>query len=258
MTDRNNIQDELKDLNSNLPWKRGQAPFSVPDGYFDGLASAVLARIKTQSAVAEELAELSPLLSSVPKTMPYTLPEGYFEENLSLLPFLSGEEKASPLLSRAGKDMLYTVPQGYFESLPQQVLAKIGRPQAKVVPLFSRGWMRAAIAAVVGGIIFISGYQYFNNTGDAQTASQQAVDTSKTWVAKNDPAALQGLKAVSPKELEEFIETVPLTLAGNGEKSSVTVGKGEVESLLKGVSEKEIKSFLEQLPIVDEDLTIIN
>lgn len=257
MNGQDNIRDELKDMNSNLPVSSSQAPFYVPDGYFDGLAATILAKVKTQNAVAEELAELSPLLASASRTMPYSLPEGYFEENLSALPFLP-DEKESPLLSSVGKALPYAVPQGYFENLPQQVLAKLPRPEGKVVPLFSRKWLRMAVAAAIGGIIFIGGYQYFNNKGDIQTAAQQPVDTSKNWTAKNDQAVLQDLKNVSPKDLDEFMETVPLRPAEAQEKSSVSVGKGEVEKLLKGVTEKEIENFLEQLPGVDEDLAIIN
>lgn len=258
MTNQNNIQDELKGMNSNLPVNGSGAPFSVPESYFDGLAATILAKAKAQDDTpVQELAALSPFLASLPRTMPYNLPEGYFEENLSGLAFLS-EEKESPLLNSVGKAMPYAVPQGYFENLPQQVLAKLTRPAGKVVPLFSRNWMRAAVAAVVGGIIFIGGYRYFNNTGDAQATAQQPVDTGKTQVAQNNQPALQDLKNVSPKELNEFMEAFPLDPASAKRESSASVGKGEVEKLLKGVSEKEIKNFLEQLPSVDDDLAIIN
>lgn len=258
MSDRNNIQDELKGMESNLPVDGGPAPFSVPDGYFDGLAATILAKAKAQDAdAAEELAVLSPLLASVPRTMPYNLPEGYFEENLSALPFFS-EEKESPVLNSVGKALPYTVPQGYFENLPRQILEKLPKREGKVVPLFARNWMRAAVAAVVGGFIFISGYRYFNNKGDAQTALEQPVDTTKNWTAKNDQAVMQDLKNVSPKELDEFMSTMPLKPAETRESSSVSVNKGEVKKLLKDVSAKEIENFLEQLPSVDEDLAIIN
>lgn len=256
MAGEDNIQDELKNLNSGLPANADGLPFSVPRGYFDGLAASILAKVKTQNAVAEELAELSPLLATLPKAMPYSLPADYFDENLSALPFLFPATESQ--LNAAGKEMPYAIPPGYFEHLSQQVLAKVRRPERKLVPLFSRGWMRAAVAAVVGGIIFISGYQYFNRGGQGQSVVQRSADTSGSWMARNGQTVLQALKNVSSKDLDEFIEAVPMMLTEKGKGSSASAGKGEVEKLLKGVSKKEIENFLEQLPSIDEDLAIIN
>lgn len=257
MADQNNIQDELRDLNSGLPVNNSPTPFSVPEGYFDGLAASILAKVKGQSpTAAEELNELSPLLASLSKQMPYGLPAGYFEDNLSALPAFM-QESESPLLASIGKELPYAVPQGYFDQLPQQVLAAVSQPKGKVVPLFSRTWMRAAVAAVMGGVIFLSGYQYFNSGGDAQTAAQQPVDTSKNWMAKNEHPVVQDIKNASTRELEEFINTVPVapqekaTAAKPAEKTAV-------KEMLKDVSVKEIDAFLEQLPTNDEDLALID
>jgi hypothetical protein len=256
MNNQDNIKDELRGMNSNLPDHNSQNPFSVPEGYFDGLAASILAKVKGQSsAAADELKELSPLLASLSKEMPYSLPAGYFEENLSALPCFA-EEIKSPVLAAIGKHLPYGTPQGYFENLPQQVLAKVAQPKAKVVPLFARTWMRVAVAAVMGGVIFLSGYQYFNSAGDGQVASQQPVDTSKNWVAKNDHPVVQDIKKASTKELEEFINTVPVT-----PQEKTTAGpteKTEVKNRLKDVSVKEIDAFLEQLPAVDDELALID
>lgn len=258
MTDRNNIQNELKNLNSDLSANSDGTPFAVPDGYFKGLAASILTKAKTQdSTAAQELAELSPLLASLSKAIPYDVPNDYFGENLSTLPFLFEEEK-STILSSLGKSMPYEVPVGYFQNFPQQVLSKLTKTEGKVVSLFSRPWMRVAAAAVVGGIIFISGYQYFNKAGDTRTASQQAVDTSNAWVAKNDQSVLSDLKKVSKKDLEDFIQTVPLRPTETKDGSSASVNKEEIKKLMEGVSKKEIDNFLEQLPNVDDDLAIIN
>lgn len=256
MTDQDNIQDELGRLNSGLPVNNSQGPFSVPGGYFDGLAASVLAKLKGQQlSVADELRELSPLLASLSREMPYRLPAGYFDENLSALSFVEGD-KRSAVLETIGKELPYTVPQGYFDTVPPLVLAKLPKNEAKRVPLFAGNWMRVAVAAVITGIIFLGGYQYFNSAGDAQTAGQP-VDTSQNWLAKNEPRVVQDIKKASTNELDEFIRTVPVVPARQQAAAQPTE-KATVKALLNDVTEKEIDAFLEQLPTAEDDLALID
>ncbi|NCI47581.1 hypothetical protein [Sediminibacterium soli] len=56
--------------------------FGVPEGYFEGFAGSVLARIRAGNAASEplaELAEIAPLLHAIPRQEVYTVPAGYFE-----------------------------------------------------------------------------------------------------------------------------------------------------------------------------------
>src|SRR4051812_48111837 len=71
------IQQELKEMSSSLVAAVGSG-YTVPAGYFEGLAESVLSRIRSVNA-AEETALLSPFLSSLSKSMPYSVPENYFE-----------------------------------------------------------------------------------------------------------------------------------------------------------------------------------
>lgn len=247
MTNQNNIQDELRNLNSGLPVQNSAGPYSVSQGYFDGLAASVLAKIKGQSStVAEELETLSPFLASFPKATPYSLPENYFDQNLSELSFLLSEAE-SPVVAAIGKAMPFSVPEGYFEALPNQVLAKVAEPKGKVVSLFARKWMRVAIAAVVGGIVFVSGYQYLQRSGNELAVAPQSLSASKV---------LQDIRKVSTEELENFIKA--FSPAAEPQKVSHSARTGDVKALLQGVSKKEIESFLEQLPTADDDLTLMN
>lgn len=258
MTDQNNIQDELRDLNSSLPANSGEGPFSVPQGYFDGLAASVLAKVKGQSsAVAEELQALSPFLASLPKTTPYSLPQNYFDQNISALPFLFSEVE-SPLVAAIGKKMPYTVPGNYFETLPQRVLAEATRHKAKVVPLFARRWMRVAVAAVVGGIIFAGAYRYWYQPNAGQVATQQPANSSQNQTAKTETSVLQDIKNASTTELQEFIKELPFGQTAEPQKASHQVKRNDVDDLLKGVSKKDIENFLEQLPVADDELTSID
>ena len=261
MADQDNIQDELRSLNSGLPGSNSQhPPFSVPEGYFDGLAASILAKVKAQTlSPADELQELSPLLAGISKQMPYSLPAGYFDENMATLPFLTGETE-SMVLKAIGKELPYTVPQGYFENLPEQVLEKLSSPKAKLVPLFARRWMRAAVAAVVGGVMLIGGYRLLNTQENEEPAAEnrQLADTTGKMVASNNQSSVvQDIKQASTEELDAFIKSVPL----NTGKISAVVAKQtdqkKVKELLKDVSVKEIDNFLEQLPSADADLATI-
>lgn len=258
--DQDNIQNELRDLNSLLPANSSQPLFSVPEGYFDGLAARILENVKKEdNGAAAELSALSPLLASLSKENVYYLPEGYFEENIAALPFVVKED-ASVLLNTIGKDLPYTVPDNYFDLLPERTMANLTRPKAKVVPFFSRTWMRVAVAAVIGGAICVGGYQLLNNdtsNGPSTATVYQPADTAKNLVAENKTTVAQDIKNVSTEELDAFIGAVPYNPAKFQKKVPSPAGN-EVEVLLKDVSENEINAFLDQLPTADAELFVID
>src|SRR5438270_8274638 len=105
-----NIKDELRDLNSQLP--DNQVPYSIPEGYFEGLAGAVLAKIKGDQgeSASDEIGQLSPLLASISRNMPYSFPDNYFQTVDEEIPVLIAEEKESAVLSFIGKTMPYVLP----------------------------------------------------------------------------------------------------------------------------------------------------
>lgn len=260
MDDQNNIQDELRSLNSSLPVNNNPYPFSVPEGYFDGLAERILATVKEQStSAADELQALSPLLAGLSKEMPYSVPEGYFERNAAQPPFFLTEEE-SPVLAAIGKALPYTVPQGYFENVPQQIMAKLVRPKAKVVPFFSRTWARVAVAATIAGIVFIGGYRLLNNKPETVTAAtaRQPADTTGNLTAANGSSVSQYIQNSSVEELNEFMKTLPVNNARMQRATLAPTEKKEIREWLKEVPEKEIDAFLEDLPTADENLLVID
>ena len=246
MNSRIHILNELRELNSTLPPNVNEPVFTVPDGYFENFAATVLQRIKGVEApsVSEELSSLSPLLAAIPKKMPYSTPENYFSELAADLPALTNEEILPSVLAEHHRHMPYEIPAGYFESLPAQVLAKVNKPRAKVIQMAPRRWMRIAVAAMVAGIITISGIAYFN--GSSSVDPQSSPDE---WVANK-------LNGVSNDALEEFIQTTG-AIAGN-EVAHGAAKHAEVRSMLGDVSDKELEKFLEQVPTDDEELVIIN
>lgn len=253
MSSQKNIQEELNSLQSGLPVTNGR-PFSVPEDYFEGLASSVLAKVKASDASAQsELAEISPLLAGISKVMPYSVPLFYFEQNAELIPGFSEEPQLS-FLGSVGKELPYKIPQGYFDALPEQVMAKVTQPTVKVVPLFARKWMRMAAAAVVGGALFVGGFQYFNDRPQTNLANN-TVDSTKTLVAQNAPAIEQEIKKTSTKELKDFIQTVSIN-AKVPKVQTTSSDKQDVKELLKDVSDTEMETFLSALPTADDDLTV--
>jgi hypothetical protein len=261
MNRQNNIQDELRSLNSSLPVDNSPTPFSVPEGYFDGLAAQLLAKAKAQDAsAAAELLALSPLLAGISKKIPYTVPEGYFDETEAVLSSIAKEE-ISPLLASIGKAMPYTVPQGYFEQLPAQIMATLTRPKAKLVPFFSRTWAKAAVAAAIGGIVFFGGYRLLNNspeTPEPLVTAQRPADTLNNQVAQNKAGLAPDMKNISTEEVEAFINNLPLNPAKVQRPSAAPAEKQEVAKWLKDVPQAEVDAFLEALPTADENLLVID
>ncbi len=253
MSNQAHIQDELRSFDSNLPFNNSQ-PFLVPEGYFEGLAASVLAKIKSSEAsVQKELEGLSPLLAGISKTMPYSVPLFYFEQNSEALPDL--HEPDLSFLNGIGKQLPYQVPQGYFENLADEITSKVAPVTAKVVPMFARKWMRMAAAAVIGGFVAISGYQYF--AGTAPTVSAQP-DSTQMQVAYTPSVIEKEIKKVSTKDIENFIETVDVTPKKKEAETKNIAAKAEVKNLVKDVSDSDMESFLSQLPAADEDLGATN
>jgi hypothetical protein len=247
MAHRNNILQELNELESSLANQPVQNAYSVPEGYFEGLAQQVLHRVKAMDAgtAGEELAHLSPLLRDMPKQMPYAVPAGYFDElgdrmlnvvNDKTQTAAEELEQLSPLLGGLKKEMPFSIPQGYFETvaIPQTE----EKPAAKVVSLTSRKWFKYAAAAMIIGVIstmFV-------------IIKRSNVDPNKNpagWVAKQ-------MKNVSTDDINNFIELTDETLPQKEVIASADK-KEEVKQLLQDVSDKEIQEFLDELP-VDETI----
>ncbi len=248
MTQNSNILQELNELESSLAGLAAQNIYSVPDGYFEGLAGQVLNRIKAMEAAnaAEELGYLSPMLSNMSKQLPYTVPAGYFEgleEQLMQTVRNSNDyqtateelETLSPLLSGLKKEMPYSVPQGYFENLATDINTQANKTETKVISLGSRKWFRYAAAAVVVGVIATLSFMLINQ--DKVTADKD----SYAWVKKN-------IKKVSTEKIEEFIQLT------DEDKSvaSIDTKIEDVKELVKDVPENEIQSLLNDTELLDD------
>lgn len=253
MTQKDNILQELKELDSRLADVVLQNIYTVPAGYFDNLAEQVLARIKAMQAsnAADELNALSPQLGKVSREMPYSIPKDYFatlSDNVLKTIHTAGlsakDELAaiSPLLSSLKKENPYHIPEGYFESLPTTKPKEARQPSAKVVSMFSRSWFRYAAAAVVTGIIVLGSLSLFTNE---QESGGKALARFTRDVIKMDE-----------QQKDDMIDFFDAGLNGKETAQVNTDNKNsqEVKELLVGVSEEELKDFQEQTEAIEEVL----
>jgi hypothetical protein len=250
MNSKNAIQEELRDLDSSLP-KCEKPVFDLPEGYFENFAASVLAKIKGEAeiSVQEELQHLSSTLSTIPRTMPFSVPEAYFANLTSNLPTLLKDDFVPEELKKLAKRVPYDVPVDYFENLPAQILSKVAKPKAKVVSMSARHWVRYAAAAIVTGLIAISGILYFkNNTG--KEIALDPLKEPKAWVADK-------LEDVSNQDLEEFISTTDVGLNGKEIVQTVVTAQ-EVRKLLNDIPDNELDVFLDEVPTESEEALMVN
>lgn len=247
MIQRDNILQELSELNSQLAGQNPVNVYTVPAGYFEGLLAGVMKRIKALEAAnaADELAHLSPLLNSFSKENPYSVPAGYFEQlstrvngYIHTADHLSAEEETatlSPLLAGLKKENPYQVPAGYFENLAAAVSADEARPAAKVVALPKRKWFLYAAAAVVTGLIVMAGFLMFGNSRkDAEGIRVMAKVTKD----------IKKLDEVQKDDLIDFLNT---GVTGTETAKLNTESKSkEIKQLLQDIPEEELKDFQEQ------------
>jgi len=257
MAQKDNILQELNELQSSLATTGFANVYAVPDGYFDALPEQLLRRIRAMDAgnVSDELGYLSPLLSSVSKKMPYTVPAGFFTDQEERImqaikndrnELTTDEElkELSPLLSSLKKETPYSVPQGYFEKLDTVIPREKEKPAAKVVSITRQNWFRYAAAAVLIGVIAISGLVFVKNNG----------------TTSNDPEAIVNkmMKKVSNDEIHNFVQmTEPVTPVADEQAPVIAQAeikdKKEVQELIKDLSDKDIQSFVEDAQSVETE-----
>ncbi|MFL5771991.1 MAG: hypothetical protein ACJ75F_02460, partial [Flavisolibacter sp.] len=103
-------------------------------------------------------------------------------------------------------------------------------------------WMRVAAAAIIAGIITISGIVYFSGKQEIKVDNPQ-------WVAKK-------LQNVSDRELDEFVKTSDVNQGTIATVKKKAVKTSEVNRLLKDVPDNELDAFLEQMPSEDLEASL--
>lgn len=248
MSTKDNIVQELQELESSLANIPPAITYTVPAAYFDTLTETILLRIKAMNAGSsrEEAELLAPVFKHVPQKTPYTVNADYFANNeQSLLQAVKGlsqtpaEELASlsPLLSNLKKENPYSVPENFFEeiAIPASKQTVI---ETKVIAISSRKWYRYTAAAVVTSLIAVSAFLFF---GKKQTIDPS--EKSFAWVKKN-------MNKVSTDEINNFITLTDETTAVVAVNTENTA---EIQELMKNVSDKEIQDFLNYTKALESD-----
>ena len=117
MENRNNILKELREVSPVVAELSHQVPYSVPAGYFEGLADRLLQLVKAGEAGTPVLPKAN---------NPYQVPQGYFDglANTMLQRVKAADTSLSPALQQANNNP-YEVPQGYFDTLPAAILNRV-------------------------------------------------------------------------------------------------------------------------------------
>lgn len=240
------ILQELNELNSTLASARTEDPvYAVPEGYFEGLASNILQRIKAEEASTpqKELEYLSPLLAEISGKNPYTVPEGYFEELNPAFAYIEEQDskselqQLSPLLSGLTKKTPFSVPEDYFTKEINIPDTKQLRPAPVVRMAAPKKWYRFAAAASAIAVIGLSITLWMRQPSVTPSEGQ-----TYAWIEKN-------LKKVSTEDISEFVE---LAEPAVGDMAIASV-PGDIKNLMKNVSDKEIQDFLKDLPLDETD-----
>jgi hypothetical protein len=110
--------------------------YSIPENYFESFASEVLKKIKhpQQISVQQELEDISPFLSTIPRRNVYSVPENYFN-NIN-------------------------------KNIPSKSPAKIISISSK-----TRKWANYAAAACIAALLFGASFLHFYKKGNAEIPS---------------------------------------------------------------------------------------
>ena len=115
-----------------------------------------------------------------------------------------------------------------------------------MVSITHRKWFRYAAAAVVVGIVVMTGFIVFGNN---QRQSAQPF-------AKFENKLNKEIKKMSDKELNDFIQYTDAGL--NREEKVSNNPTEEVKDLLKDVPESELKDFLDETSDAGTESTMMN
>jgi hypothetical protein len=242
MRNHEEIHDELKELGSCLTGRLPETTYRVSEGYFEGLAQTALSRIRALQASGprEELEALSPFLSQVPRSLPFQVPEGYFEalhRAMAPDPSPAAEIRTlSPLLAGLKKDLPFEVPAGYFDGLAADHAAKESGQEALLVSLSERRWFRYAAAAIVTGIIFITGFLFIQNEGTDDSGEMALTQMTKD---------LRKLTDTQQKDLIDFLDAgLDGTETARNDRNDLL--SGDVQQLLQDLSPEELSDLRQQ------------
>jgi hypothetical protein len=256
MTQKDNILQELSELNSTLATIASQNVYAVPAGYFDGLIAQVLNRIKAMEAAnaVEELGHLSPMLSNMSKQIPYVVPQGYFEglaENAIQSVRESNDyhtakeemETLSPLLSSLKKEIPYSVPQGYFEGLTDKAMQSVHESNDNETAKEELATLSPLLSGLKKEMPFAVPQGYFESLTEniSREENKPAVKvisiTSRKWFRYAAAAVVTGIIAM--------VGFLIVKDKQNEEGQSIVKFEKKLNKEIKQMSDEELNDFIQ-------------
>lgn len=150
-----------------------QMPFSMPDGYFEGLSAKIMGRI-------EQIEKENIDLESLERVNIFKVPNNYFQEL-----------EVNTNIERFSKTNIFKVSEGYFEGLSEKILSNIEPKQAKTIKV--NWWKTPQIRwSVAASIVLMVGLWF----------SIPQFTKDKTELA---------LEKVSNAEIKSYLETQDLS-----------------------------------------------
>ena len=180
MEKNNDILNELREISPFLAEIPKVNIQTVPSGYFDNLEERICINSLLHQNDTKEYFNLEKP----------GVPAGYFD-NLSdsILSKIKDMNKAeleeeSPLLNSLRNKNVFKIPEGYFDNLSEQIINKTRvKEEAKVISIGGNKWWKYAAAAMIAGIMLISGLFIYNSESNQVSqylaASQQYQTSSQ-------------------------------------------------------------------------------
>lgn len=169
--------------------------------------------MNSTESIENELKEVNPGLCGISKVNIFSVPIGYFEDNLQELVFKMQHAAAAsnitpkeelqsiaPGLLLPGEKQLLNVPEGYFDNLAEKIVIRMNPQNSSVIRMRKRKTMwQYARAAVVTGIIAVSGMMVYNNQ------HPYAVYDSETL--SSEQQVNEGILKLSNDEIVKYLDT---------------------------------------------------
>ena len=244
MWNKDNIQEELKEVAPGLIELRHLETFTVPEFYFSSLADVILNKVNGNSQQS--------IFDTASAIMPYSAPAGYFDGlaaqimlKVQASPAFKSEvdlelELIAPALVGLNKSPVYSVPVGYFENLIAPTMTK---PVGKVVSMHGAGKaLRYLAAAVVIAVMAFSAYLFFDkptDTGSAKNSIEAPVNLDKL----NVTAAVDKL---SEEEILNYLKAYSNPQESSLNPIMIPDVNADFKEVIKDLPEEELKAFLNQ------------
>jgi hypothetical protein len=211
MKKENDIQAELRELDSPLANMSRVMPYVIPGGYFEWNLSNIF--LYTEA--------LDVTITS--KELPFAVPPGFFE---TLPQKIFALAQAEDVVASMPKSMPYTVPQGYFDTLCGNISGKLNaKPVGRAINFAPRQWMRQGVAAVILLAVGLGGYEYVAHrhiTPEKQLA-KVSENTVREYVHQNlndadaeqfapttNLAVVNAIKQLDQSDVEQYLDETGL------------------------------------------------